>query len=67
MIVALVVKLAAAALRESQPLRDPGMPVLFDLTAVLTHGQRCQEKVHHLLTAVYALMMLVLHMVARKT
>ena len=37
----------------SQPIRGQGMPVLFNLTAVLTHGQRCQEKVQYLLIAVY--------------
>ena len=68
MTVTLVVKVAAAAvLRENQPQRDPGMPVLFDLTVTLLHGQRYQGKVHHLLIAVYALVMLALCMVVQKT
>ena len=68
MTVALVVKVAAAAvLMENQPQRNRGMPVLFDLTVALLRGQRCQGKVHHLLIARYALVMLASRMGAQKT
>ena len=66
--VALVVKVAAAAaavLMENHPQREV-MPVLFNLTVTLLCGQRCQGIVHHLLIALYALVMLALRMVAQK-